>query len=210
MFNIKTLRPTEKNHYYCFLLPRLFNQKSIDKFAQEVNRRKLPDHIFVCAGYEEDNGQTGTITIFKKQFQWFENSHQKSVLKDSTQVFPSIMEAGPLRIGICSEKELFHPETAVACSKLGCDLVIVSAGELDQQAPLIFGIKSIEKCVIAVSSKNMAFICEPPVGHAPWKEKKILKQGNCRMSLDSKRTRQKRFQDRLDFEVLLNPKFVRS
>ena len=35
-----------------------------------------------------------------------------------------------------------------------------------------FGIKSVEKCVNAVSSKNMAFICEPPEGHAPWKEKK--------------------------------------
>ncbi|ETR72625.1 MAG: hypothetical protein OMM_01580 [Candidatus Magnetoglobus multicellularis str. Araruama] len=188
-------------------MPRIFNQKSIEKFAEEVNLRKLPDHILLCAGYEEDNGQTGTSIMFKQQYQCFKNNHHEPVLKNSTKLFPYIIDAGPLKIGISSEKELFHPEIAVAFSKLGCDLVIVSAGELDQQAPLIFGIKSIEKCVIAVSSKNMAFICEPPVGHAPWKEKIILKQGHCRMSLHSKRTRQKRFQDRLDFNVLLNQKY---
>jgi len=196
--------------FHCFLLPRIFDRQSLSIFSSQPALKKLPEHIAVFVGYKENNGETGTLLIlFQGERHWYQNTHhEKSNISNNNQSFPAIVDMGPLRVGVCCENELVHPETAVACSKLGCDLLLVSAGSLDNSAPLVFGVKSVEQTAIAVAGKNMAFICEPPQGHQPWREKKILKQGVCRMTLHSKRTRKKRFQDRVDFDLLLTTKKV--
>ncbi len=110
---------------------------------------------------------------------------------------------GPARLGIAWPAALRHPEVAVALSKQGCDAIVTLADRLDADARLLFGIKCLEKVLVAVASPDGAMICEPPGGHARWRETYRRGPSVCQACLDTAATRNKRFLDRVDLEVLL-------
>lgn len=115
----------------------------------------------------------------------------------------SITEFGPARIALVRSRSLIHPEVAVSLSKRGCDLLVTSPVRFDSDDRLLFGIKCLERAAVAVVAPAGAMVCEPPVGHAPWKEELMTDFGVCSACIDTAVLRGKRFQDRVDMETLL-------
>lgn len=111
---------------------------------------------------------------------------------------------GPSRLALARPDTLQNPEAAVALSKIGCDvLVVVGVNSLDPDTRLLLGVKSLERMAVVAAAPDGALICEPPVGHAPWKETSLIGEGTCRASMDTCSLRRKFFQDRVDMELLL-------
>jgi len=107
------------------------------------------------------------------------------------------------RIALVRRSALLHPETAVALSKQGCDIIVSQVDALDRDSRLLLGIKCLERAVVVVAGRNGATICVPPEGHERWHETMLQEPGICAASVDTARTRKKRFLDRVDLEVLL-------
>lgn len=107
------------------------------------------------------------------------------------------------RIALARRSALLHPETAVALSKQGCDIIVSQVDDLDRDSRLLLGIKCLERAVVVVAGRNGATICDPPEGHERWRETMLQEPGICAASVDTARTRKKRFLDRVDLEVLL-------
>jgi predicted amidohydrolase len=110
---------------------------------------------------------------------------------------------GPARIALVRSEALKHPETAVALSKQGCDIVVSQAESLDDDTRLLLGVKCLERVVVAVAAPDGATICEPPEGHERWRETMRREPGSCAAVVNTARTRKKRFLDRVDLGVLL-------
>jgi predicted amidohydrolase len=110
---------------------------------------------------------------------------------------------GTARIALARPKSLIHPEVAVSLSKRGCDLIVTSPDRFDPDDRLLFGVKCLERAAIAVATLEGAMICEPPVGHMPWKEQLTTGLGLCSARIDTVTIRSKRFHDRVDMEALL-------
>lgn len=115
------------------------------------------------------------------------------------------VDFGPSRLALVAPRAVEHPETAVALSKIGCDVLAATGVEsLDPNARLRLGVKSLERIVVTAAAPDGALICEPPVGHSPWKEASVIGPGTCAATLDTNSLRRKFFQDRVDMDVLLN------
>jgi hypothetical protein len=92
----------------------------------------------------------------------------------------------------------------LAAAKLGCDLVVSSTGnDLHEQMSRVIATRTIEQLYVAVAGNNKAFICEPPESHHRWNEVVAHGYGQCSMKLDSSKSRNKRFYDRFDYDLLL-------
>ncbi len=119
--------------------------------------------------------------------------------------FP-MMHYGPAKVAMAPFDCFAHPELAVAFSKLGCDLVVLSEEKIENDSRLLCAIKTVEKIAVAVCASNGGLVAMVPLGHERWEERSIEGPGVCSYEIDIVRTRKKRFQDRLDFELLLkNP-----
>jgi hypothetical protein len=64
-------------------------------------------------------------------------------------------------------------------------------------------VRTIEQLAVAACAPNSAGIWMPPEGHQRWGETRASAGQVCRQDLDVKRLRNKRFQDRIDFRILL-------
>lgn len=116
---------------------------------------------------------------------------------------PFYIDLDNARIALASRNELYHPEMVMACAKQGCDLLICPASGLDDHDRRVLGARSIEQAALAVSGSNLAFVCQPPEGHYRWAETYADNGAGCSVTLDIVRLRQKRFYDRLDYDLLL-------
>lgn len=116
--------------------------------------------------------------------------------------FP-VMHYGPAKIAMASFDCLVHPELAVVFSKIGCDLVVLSEKEMGDEERLLCGVKTVEGIAVALCASNAGLIAMVPQGHEHWEERSTRGAGICSYEIDIARTRKKRFQDRLDFELLL-------
>ncbi len=110
---------------------------------------------------------------------------------------------GPARLALVRPESLMHPEVAVTLSKQGCDLLVTASDRFDSDDRLLFTVKCLERAAIAVAAPAGAMVCEPPVGHAAWKEELLTGFGVCSARIDTATFRCKRFQDRVDMEALL-------
>jgi len=116
--------------------------------------------------------------------------------------FPSL-EIGSLFVQLMPYAALFHPEQAVIAAKSGYDLVVCLEPEISAQQQLICGARTIEGLAIAVCAQNGAGIWMRPEGHSRWQEQLCGQGESIGYQLDSRLTRNKRFQDRVDFDLLL-------
>lgn len=125
--------------------------------------------------------------------------------QDGPLPFP-MMHYGPAKVAMAPFDCFAHPELAVTFSKLGCDLVVLSEEKIERDSRLLCEIKTVEKIAVAVCATNGGLVAMVPRGHERWEERSIEGPGVCSYEIDIVRTRKKRFQDRLDFELLLkNP-----
>lgn len=121
---------------------------------------------------------------------------------DGERSFPEF-DFGPARVVVVPFTFLEHPELAVALAKRGCDVAVSSERLLDGEWKLIGGVRTVENLAVAVCGVNGAGIWTNPQGHERWGEVTAGRGEYCIFDIDTAHTRQKRFQDRVDFELLL-------
>lgn len=153
--------------------------------------------LFLCVrtGNEDVSfhvyGPTGVVTFDNKQ-------------RETARDFPAgHLNIGPARVAFMKYQDLLQPENAVSVSKDGCDLLIVDSPKYDSETRLICGVRTINHLCIALCRKDSAGIWMVPEGHARWDEVLQESEGVCSFVLNTALTRKKRFQDRVDFDVLL-------
>ncbi|RLB92998.1 MAG: carbon-nitrogen hydrolase [Deltaproteobacteria bacterium] len=179
-----------------FVFPIGMKLSDSSRLKEIIGQAAIRNGIAICAGKQTENGQTTLLLATPGG-----DFHEYRDIAGSCN--PDLMDIGPARVGICPVEELLHPEIAVAYSKLGCDLLLVPGGHIEETTRLVIGARSVEQVGVAVAGNNRAFICEPPEGHECWREESAVGHGSCTMVLDTGRTRKKRFQDRVNFELLL-------
>ena len=107
------------------------------------------------------------------------------------------------RLKLAAFDLLTHPEAVVAVAKKGCDLVVAFDEHLTDDKRLLAGVRTIENLAVAGCAPANAGIWLPPEGHQRWEEYVAGPGEVCHCVLDTHRTRQKRFQDNIDFDILL-------
>lgn len=122
---------------------------------------------------------------------------------EPTPALPSGFDCGPARIHVLFAEALLHPELILACAKQGADLVVILADHFDTRLQLLGGARTIDQAAVAVCSPRGAGVWMPPEGHERWAEVLATPRERCGVVLDTCKTRQKRFQDRIDFHTLL-------
>lgn len=124
--------------------------------------------------------------------------------EDQPPAPPLVVHCGPARIAIAPPAALYHPEYILACAKQGCDLVVVFVESLNEKTRLLAGVRTIEQVAIALCAPEGASLWLPPHGHERWQEWSSNRDGlgNC-VLFDTRLTRNKRFQDLVDYPALL-------
>ncbi len=117
---------------------------------------------------------------------------------------PLVVCCGPARIAVLSPAALYHPENILACAKQGCDLVVIFVESLNKKVRLLAGVRTIEQVAMLLCAPEGASLWLPPHGHQRWQELSISKEGQADTALlDTRLTRNKRFQDLVDYPALL-------
>ena len=106
------------------------------------------------------------------------------------------------RIAMADPAILEHPEPVLAAAKNGCDLIICPTTTISEEDMLFAGARTIEQTGIAVCGQNYGGIWMPPQGHARRQETRCLPDSSTAIVFDTRLTRSKRFQDRVDFPTL--------
>jgi predicted amidohydrolase len=120
---------------------------------------------------------------------------------DSRQL--PMIDYGPARILFAPMHTLYHPEPLLAAAKQGCDVAISSDRRLSAEDRLLAGTRTIDNLAVAVCTADGGGIWITPEGHQRWDERLADGDKACRYLLDTSRTRKKRFQDRVDYQLLL-------
>lgn len=149
--------------------------------------------IALCVGVPRDGGEELLCL----------NRHGKLFRRVPGSQDFCLLDLDNVRISLASREELYHPETTLALSKLGCDLVVSPAASLEAMDRSVLGSRSIEQVALAVCGSNSALICLPPEDHFRWQECYQKGEQGCSSEIDVSRLRKKQFYDRLDFDLLL-------
>jgi predicted amidohydrolase len=191
------IKTSKKNGANLFVFPAS-SLPSFDKIA--LSALATHHHIALYTAFlEEKNNKTLMLVTPDELHEWHSG---EIVYRNSEFPFPMI-QYGPARIGMVPFESFVHPELALALSKRGCDLGIISEVKLEDTARLLCEVKTIEKIAVAVCALNGASIAMIPEGHQRWEGQALKGPGICFYTLDTSRTRKKNFQDRVDFELLL-------
>lgn len=186
----------EKSDSDLLVLPRVsgadFGRERIEAFAKRCN-------IAVAAAVR--NGGPGCEWILTGGGR-LESFRLEEPAVSGEWPFPAVT-FGPAKIALAPLSSLAHPELAVAFSKLGCDIVLASEDRLTPAEARLGALRTLEGLSVAVCAWNEARIFGRPEGHERWSERVFNGPGICSEILDTRRTRRKRFQDRVDFDLLL-------
>lgn len=177
-----------------FVLPPISQKTVAGAFLLSVAKRRA---VALCTTFiGSDGGRTRTMwTADGKPAAYLEAS-------DDGLSFP-VVHYGPAKIAMAPIRAFVHPELAVSFSKLGCDLVVLSEESVNDGDRLLCSVKTIEGLAVAVCARNGGFVAMVPRGHEHWEERSLEGQGTCSFEIDTGRTRNKHFQDRQDYELLL-------
>ena len=122
--------------------------------------------------------------------------------QDTELPFP-VIKFGTAKIAIVPFDYFKHPELALGLAKTGCDLVLLPMQQLNGKNRLSARIKTTENIAVAVCANNGAALYMPPEGHLIWEKKSFKGTGIFSCEVDTVKTREKSFQDRVDFELIL-------
>lgn len=152
-------------------------------------------HVDVCAGVVSERNGSMVIALAEKDGNLSVRSNENSKLLS--------VDLDNARVVLAFRDELYHPEMVIACAKQGCDLIVCPASDLNDHDRRVLGARSIEQAALAVSGNSLAFVCQPPEGHYRWAETYADNGAGCSVTLDIGKLRQKKFYERLDYDLLL-------
>jgi predicted amidohydrolase len=109
------------------------------------------------------------------------------------------------RAWLAEPGEIAHPEPTLAAAKWGTDLAIAYVGSLTPKARLLAALRPIDQLACAVVAPDGAAMGLPWQGHDPGRGAWAGPGEAAALEIDVAETREKRFQDRLDFEALFRP-----
>ncbi|MDR3204852.1 MAG: hypothetical protein LBV23_08940 [Deltaproteobacteria bacterium] len=145
------------------------------------------------------------LTANKKnqgQFFWAFEPKFKAIPIDSIPALP-LMTLGPLVVGPTTIKDMIHPEAAITAAKLGADLFLAIEENFDPSDKLMVFTRAIEQSECAVVAQNAVAFGARSSDHGPGRSVMGQAQDIIEVELDLKIIRNKRFQDRIDFETIL-------
>ncbi len=120
------------------------------------------------------------------------------------KAFPfKILHYGPAAVTMVGSEDFKHPELAVTLSKLGCDLVVLSEDRMSREALLMSRVKALTGVAVAACARNGSEITCMQDLHGSCDQRQKYSPGVCSYALDTSKTRNKRFQNRIDFDLLL-------
>jgi predicted amidohydrolase len=124
--------------------------------------------------------------------------------KASDDAFPfKILHIGPAAVAMAPVDAFAHPELAVALSKLGSDLVVVSDAAISDDGFLLSRIKALAGVAVVASSSRGVQITGVHDHHFNWEHETLDHPGVLSYVLDTAKTRKKMFHENIDFDLLL-------
>jgi predicted amidohydrolase len=156
--------------------------------------------VNLLCGLEED-GQAQACFLFPDQG----GGQARRLPLDRDAEEPAHLDLGPARVGLARAEDLMHPELALALAKRGCDLVAVSAGTLDADQVEVLSLRCLEKLAVVLAGRGLALIAAPPEGHQAGPLVRAAGEETCSLDLDTARTRNKAYEELIDFPRLLAP-----
>lgn len=176
-------------------------------FASDDDETMVPALRHWC-GSTRHKATVPLVTPAGYQVYWIDG--EKEFLEQMPQAIgeegsPSILQfdCGPARIHILPFEGLYHPERVLASAKKGADLVIIFSSSFNETIQMLAGVRTIEQTALVVCSPKGAGIWMTPEGHQRWEEVLAKPGERCQYCLDTTRTRNKRFQDKIDFQILM-------
>ncbi|ADK85879.1 Nitrilase/cyanide hydratase and apolipoprotein N-acyltransferase [Desulfarculus baarsii DSM 2075] len=117
---------------------------------------------------------------------------------------PPVVDLGPARVGLCIATDFLHPELALALAKRGCDVAAVSGAELASAELHVLSMRNLERLTVALAHDNGCLISSPPEGHQRGALLETQGAGACHLALDTSLGRHKTYEERLDYQLLLD------
>jgi predicted amidohydrolase len=109
---------------------------------------------------------------------------------------------GPLAAEPVRAVDLIHPETAIAAAKRGVDILLAVEAGLGPDDLFCASMRTVDQAACAVCAPEGAGCWLIPEGHVPGTGRTVGEGEWLSCSVDSRLCRQKRFQDRMDFDLL--------
>ena len=185
---------SEENGLYV-LPPFDFSDPARQKIEQCVPRERIG--VLACSRNKDH--ATYRLFEFGKDMRHWELSGSSS--RNSPTY--AVADFGPARLFLSPFSAMAHPEMAVVASKRGCDLSLSIEEKLSSEKKILAAVRTIENLATSVCCGDGAGIWTPPDGHKRWGESLAGPAECCHVSFDTNRTRSKRFQDSIDFQLLL-------
>ena len=185
---------SEENGLYV-LPPFEFSDAVEQKIEQHVNQEKIG--VLACS--RNDGHATYRLFEFGKEMRQWELPTSQS----GNDPGNAVVDFGAARLFLSPFSAMAHPETAVVASKRGCDLSLSIEEKLSSEQKILAPVRTIENLAASVCCCDGAGIWTPPDGHQRWTESLASPGESCHASFDTNRTRSKRFQDSIDFHLLL-------
>jgi hypothetical protein len=117
-----------------------------------------------------------------------------------------LMHLGTLAAEPVRMADMLHPEAALSAAKRGCDILIAMERELGADDLFTVSMRPIDQAACCVCAQDGAGLGMVPEGHSPGAGAAIREPGWLTFTVDSDPLRRKRFQDRIDFELLFREK----
>jgi predicted amidohydrolase len=112
---------------------------------------------------------------------------------------------GPARLWLAEAEEIVQPEAALAAAKTGADLAVSFVPSLTKEMKMLAAMRPIDQLAVCLAAPDGAAAGLMYQGHSSG-EGLAADPGECgQITVDTALTREKRFQDRLDFTALFQP-----
>jgi predicted amidohydrolase len=193
---LAVLEDLPKNGECLAVLPSLKPAK--DQSQQLTNL--ADDKRLNLAALLEENRESARISLFRP-----DEKPRSWRLPSSGEAEPPMLDLGPARLGLAPARDLLHPELALAMAKRGCDLVAASGGYLSREEQVVLGLRGLERVSLALAFNGGGLICQPPEGHETGARLKVQGPGCCRLTINTSQTRDKGYEECLDYQALLAP-----
>jgi predicted amidohydrolase len=112
------------------------------------------------------------------------------------------IDIGPARIFLGQLSDMLQPELGIAVAKHGCDLALFCQEEISHKEEFMMSLRPIEQLAVAGCGMNLSFIKLIPSGHQIGSGARALAGEKCSYVLDTKTVRNKRFQDKINYELI--------
>ena len=164
--------------------------------------------VTIAVSFSSSNALTRRMLITPDGVRPFMDAADETVADGE---FPfKILHVGPAAIAMVPVEAFAHPELAVALSKLGSDLVIVSGDTISDDTFLLSRIKALAGIAVAVYAHNGAQITGVHDHHFNWEHEELERPGVLNYALDTTQTRKKMFHENIDYDLLLTPPNVET